>query len=266
MQGSLNWQKVNGQVLSSYGSLRFCINYRRLNAKTVPDTYLLRLDDCLDSLGDAAVFTTLDCNWGYWQVPIASEGRDKTTFTTHLGTLKHLRMPFGLRNAQATFQRALDIILSGVRWQTRLIYLDDVMIFYKDIASHLGHVDEILTLLRQAGITLKLKKCEFFQPRFHYLGHVITPRKLAVALNNAKAFAGCTFPRNLTQMGSFLGGANVNWRFIKNFSGIAKPWNSMLKKDAKPNWHEPTHKARDAFEFLKKQLVAPPVLDLPKRG
>ena len=252
------------------GSLRFCIDSRCLNAETVPDAYPLpRMDDHLDSLGDAAVFTTLDCNSGYWQVPIAPKDRDKTTFKTHLGTYRHLRMPFGLRNAPVTFQRALDTILSGVRWQTCLIYLDDMIIFFKDIKdikSHLGHVDEILTLLGQAGSTLKLKKCEFFQPRVDYLGHVITPGKLAVALENTKAFADCRFSRNMKQMRSFLGAANVYRRFIKNFSGIAKPLNSMLKKDAKPNWHEPTHEARAAFEFFKEQLVAPAVLALPKRG
>ena len=249
------------------GSLRVCIDYRRLNSKTVPDAYPLpRMEDCLDSHGDAAVSTTLDSNSGYWQVPIAHEDRDKTTFTTHLGTFRHLRTPFGLSNAPATFQRALDIILSGVRWQTCLIYLDDVIIFFKNIKSHLGHVDEILKLLGQAVITLKLKKCELFQPKVDYLRHVITPGRHAVALDNTKAFVDCTFPRNVTQMRSFLGAANVYRRFIKNFSGIAKSLNSMLKKDTKPNWHKPTQEARDAFEFLKKQLVAPPVLALPKRG
>ena len=147
-----------------------------------------------------------------------------------------------------------------------LIYLDDVILFSTDITSHLGHVDEILTLLGQARISLKLKKCEFFQPRVDYLGHVIIPGRLAVALENTKAFADCTFPRNVTQMRSFLGAANVYRRFIKDFSGIAEPLNSMLKKDAKPNWHEPTQEAREAFEYLKKQLVASPVLALPKRG
>ena len=157
------WASPVVSVPKKDGSLMFCIEYRRLNAKTVPDAYLLpHMDDCLDSLGDAAVFTTLDCNSGYWQVPIAPEDMDKTIFTTHLGTFRHLRMPFGLRNAPAMFQRALDIIFSGVRWQTCLIYLYDVTIFSKDITSHLGHVDEVLTLLAQAGITLKLKKCEFF--------------------------------------------------------------------------------------------------------
>ena len=261
------WASPVVPVPKKDGSLRFCIDLCRLNAKTVPDAYPLpRMDDCLDSLGDAAVFTTLDCNSGYWQVPIAPEDRDKTTFTTHLGTFRHLRMPFGLRNAPATFQRALDIILSGLRWQTCFIYLDDVIIFSKDIKSHLGHVDEILTLLAQAGITLELKKCEFFQPRVDYLCYVITPGQLAVALDDTKAFADCTFPRNVTQMRSFLEAANVYRRFIKNFSGTAKPFNSMLKKNAKPNWYEPTQEARDEFEFLKKQLVAPPVLALPKRG
>ena len=114
------------------GSPRFCIDYRRLNAKTEADLYPLpRMDDCLDLLGDAGIFSTFDCNSGYWQISVATEDRDKTTFITHMGTFRHVRMPFGLRNAQATFQRALDIILSGVRWQTSLIYLDDVIVFSK---------------------------------------------------------------------------------------------------------------------------------------
>ena len=90
------------------------------------------------------------------------EHRDKTTFITHMGTFGHMRMPFGIWNAPATFQRALDIILSGLRWQTCLIYLDDVIVFSKDTNEHVAHVDKVLTLLRSAGVSLKLKKCEFF--------------------------------------------------------------------------------------------------------
>ena len=142
------------------GSLRFCIDYKRLNAKTVADAYQLpRMDVCLDSLGDAGVFSTFDCNSGYWPIPVASEDRYKTTFTTHMGTFCHVRMPFGLRNAPATFQRALDIILSGLRWQTCLIYLDDVIVFSKDTKEQVAHVDQVLTLLRQAEVSLKLEKC-----------------------------------------------------------------------------------------------------------
>eukprot|EP00170_Pyropia_yezoensis_P000290 contig_1820_g291 len=96
------------------GSSRFCIDYRRLNERTVKDSYPLpRMDDCLDSLGEAGIFSTLDCNAGYWQIPVAPEDREKTTFTSHCGTFQCKRMPFGLCNAPATFQRAMDIILAG---------------------------------------------------------------------------------------------------------------------------------------------------------
>ena len=109
------------------------------------DTYPLpRMDECLDSLGEAKYFTTLDCNSGYWQIPIAKEDRNKTTFTCHDGTYRFLRMPFGLCNAPATFQRTVDILLSGYRWKTCLVYLDDVIIFSISIEEHLKHVDEVL--------------------------------------------------------------------------------------------------------------------------
>jgi hypothetical protein len=112
------------------GSLRFCVDYRKLNSITIPDTYPLpRMDECIDYLGDAAVFTTLDCNSGYWQIPVHPEDRDKTAFTSHYRIYRFLRLPFGLRNAPATFQKVIDIILSGVKWKTCLVYLDDVIVF-----------------------------------------------------------------------------------------------------------------------------------------
>ena len=224
------------------------------------------MDDCLDSLGDAGIFSTFDCNSGYLQIPVAPEDRDKTTFITHMGTFRHVRMPFRLRNAPATFQRALYIILSGVRWQTCLIYLDDVIVFSKNEKEHVAHVDEVLTLLRSAGTSLKLKKCEFFKPKVDYLGHVITPGKLAVATENTKAFEHAAFPRIATQVRSFLGAGNVYRRFVKNFSGITKPLNSMLKKDARPSWGNHGPDAVEAFETLKRKLISPPVLALLKRG
>jgi len=101
------------------GSPRFCIDYRQLNERTVRDSYPLpRMDDCLDSLGDAQFFSTLVCNAGYWQIPLAEEDMPKTAFTCHCGTYQCTRLPFGLCNAPATFQRAIDVILSGVKWQS----------------------------------------------------------------------------------------------------------------------------------------------------
>jgi hypothetical protein len=115
------WASPIVMVPKPGGSLRFCVDYRKLNAITVPDTYPLpRMDECIDSLVEAAIFTTLDCNSGYWQIPVDPADRDKTTFTSHYGICRFIRLPFGLRNATGTFQQAVDIILSGVKWKTCL--------------------------------------------------------------------------------------------------------------------------------------------------
>ena len=264
---STEWASPVVLVPKKDGSLRFCVHYRRLNAKTVADSYPLpRMDDCIDSLGDTAVFTTLDCNSGYWQIPVAPEDRDKTTFTTHMGTFRHLRMPFGLKGAPATFQHALDIILSGVRWQICIVYLDDVIVFSRTHEEHADHLDTFLSLLRTAGISLKLKKCSFFRPKVHYLGHVISPGKLSVADTAADAFKTFTFPRTLMQVRSFLGACNVYRRFVKGFAKIARPLTDMTRKDAEPDFDNPTEAQLQAFEDLKSKMIAPPILAPPRYG
>jgi hypothetical protein len=146
------------------GSLRFCVDYRKLNAVRTRDTYPLpRMDECIDSLGDARIFSTLDCNSGYWQIPVAPGDVEKTTFTCHEMTFQFTRMPFGLRNAPATFQRTVDIVLSGLKWKTCLVYLDDIIVFFHDPEEHTRHLDEVLGLLYGAGLSLKLAKCQFFR-------------------------------------------------------------------------------------------------------
>ena len=253
---STEWASPVVLVQKKDGSLRFCVDYRRLNAKTASDSYpLLRMDDCIDSLGDAAVFTTLDCKSGYWQISVAPEDRDKTKFTMHMGTSRHLRMPFGLKGAPATFQRAFNIILSGVRWQICLVYLDDFIVLSRSHGEHAKHLDTVLSLLRSAGISLKLKKCSFFQPKVHYLGHVISPGKLSVAEAAADAFKTFTFPRTLTQVRSFLGACNVYRRFVKGFAKIARPLSDMTHKDADPDFDNPTELQLQAFEALKERMV-----------
>jgi hypothetical protein len=113
------------------------------------------MDECIDSLGDAKIFTTLDCNSGYWQIPVRPEDREKTTVTSHEGLYWFLRIPFGLRNAPATFQRFVDIILSGITWKSCLVYLDDIIVFSKTPAEHMAHLDSVLHRLYRAGLALK---------------------------------------------------------------------------------------------------------------
>ena len=252
------------------GTNRFCIDFRRLNAMTIPDTYPLpRMDDCIDSLSNARVFSLLDALWGYWQILLAEADRDKTTFTSHMGTHRYLRMPFGLRNAPATFQRILDITLSGARWRFCLVYLDDVIVFSKDYEEHLDHLDHVLGLLKEAGIKLKLKKCFFFKEEVEYLGHRIRPGTLSVYTDSkaTKAVKDAQFPQTPTQMKAFLGSANVYRRFVKDFAKIASPLSDMLKKDSPVDWNNPivpTDGQQTAFEALKASLTSPPILGLPQ--
>lgn len=146
------------------------------------------MDDCTDFIGDARVFTTSDAESGYWKVKVPKIDRDKTTFTCLAGLFRFLRMPFGLRNAPATFQRALDIFLSNVKWLTAIVYIDDLFIYSRTVKEFFVHVRLVLKPLQEAGATFKLKKCVFLDQQVEYLGHVVSPGRLPVAKRNIQ---GC---------------------------------------------------------------------------
>ena len=175
-------------IPKSDGSMRFFVDYRRLNELTVQDSYpLLCMEDCLDSFGEAAFFTTVGCNSGYWKIPVAEEDRAKTAFTCHGGCFEFCRVPFGLSKATATFQRTVDMLLSGYGWRTCLVYLDDIILFSNTADEHVDHLRAVLTVLKEAGFSLKLKKCKFFAESADYFGHVIRPGRLEVATKNTEA-------------------------------------------------------------------------------
>jgi len=246
------------------GTLRFCVDYRRLNSVTIKDRYPLpRMEDCLDSLGDAEYFSTLDCNWGFWQIPMAQEDKEKTAFTTHAGTYQYKRMPFGLCNAPASYQRTLDILLMGIKWSSCLVYVDDVIIFSKNFKDHLSDVAEVLSILQKAGLSLNMRKCKFFSRTVDYLGHVVSPGRLEVATKNTTAITKAVYPRTQTEMRSFLGMCNVYRRFVPNFAHVAGPLNKYLMKGQGSILPEPTEEDSRAFELLKESLTSPPVLQLP---
>jgi hypothetical protein len=259
------WASPVVLVPKSDGSLRFCIDYRRLNAITVRDSYPLpRMDECIDSLGDAKIFSTLDCNSGYWQIPVHPEDRAKTTFTSHEGLYWFLRMPFGLRNAPATFQRFVDITLAGLTWKVCLVYLDDIIVFSRNAKEHMEHLDAVLHRLYRAGLSLNLKKCRFFKESVDYLGHVILPGKLAVAKKNTQALKTAKVPTTQSELRSFLGLCNVYRRFIRGFAKIAAPLNALLRKGESPALGELSTEQLAAFETLRSRLLDPPVLALPR--
>lgn len=119
------------------------------------------MDDTIDSLGDAKLFSGIDALQGFWKIPMASEDLPKTVLTMHKGMYKYVRMPFGLRNASATFQRNIDVILSGVKWRSCLCYLDDIIAFSSSFEQYLVDVDEVLGILRVANVQLNPSKCTF---------------------------------------------------------------------------------------------------------
>jgi len=261
------WASPVFVVLRKDGSPRFCVGYRRLNAVTKKDSYPIpRMEDCIDSLGDARVFSTLDCNAGYWQIPMAPEDIDKTAFPCHMGTYEYLKMAFGLTNSPATFQRALDIILSGMTWQTCLVYLDDFIVFSDTLENHMKALDEALTRLGWAGVTLKAKKCQFFQTSVEYVGHIISPGEMRVHNENLEVLAKVGHPRTKAQLRSFLGLCNVYRRFVANYARIAAPLNQLTTKAYGDTLPAFTETQAAVFTRLRDALLHPPVLALPRRG
>jgi len=208
------------------------------------------MEDCLDFLGDAQVFTSLKCTAGYWQVPLRKEDQEKTAFISHCGMYHWVSMPFGLTNAPATFQRALNIILSGLKWQICLFYLKDVIIFSANAKQHVKDVDTVLHRLREAGVTLHLEKCTWFSEEVEYLVHIVHPGQLHVHNKNVDALKHAKFSTTKTQLKSCLGMCNVYRRFVRDFSKRAKPLNALTRAEIQPDLTPPTDVAIAVFEDL----------------
>ena len=259
------WASPVVLVAKSDGTTRFCIDYRKLNTVTRKDQYPLpKLDEQIDSLGAANWFTTLDANSGYWQIPVAEADREKTAFVCHAGFYEFLRMPFGLCNAPATFQRAMDVILAGVRFDFALVYLDDIIVYSSTFEAHVKQVEKVLQLLKKAKVTLKLKKCRFAVREVEYLGHLIKPGRLEIKEANVRCLRETPFPKTKTQLRSFLGTCNVYRRFVPRFAQIAAPLSELTGSETPAELSPPTLDQCIAFESLRRALLSPEILMLPR--
>jgi len=249
------------------GTLRFCVEYRLLNVLNKKDSYPLpRMNDCIDSLGEDTIFSTLDFYAGYRQVAIAPESREKTAFVFHEGAYQCSRMPFGLTNASATFQRALDVIFSGGKWQSCLICVDDVIVYPKTEKEHIGHVDRVLRMLRDAGVTLHQPKGRFFRTTVEYLGQEINPGRFGVMDAHTRALREVHFPTTRTHVRSFVGTCNVFRRFVPSFTRMAAPLTDLMGSTARVLVPPDTPLQPQAFDRLKEAITTPPVLTHPRRG
>ena len=243
------------------GEFRFCVDYRRLNEATKKDAYPLpRIDETLDALGNAAWFSTLDLQSGFWQIPMKIADMEKTAFATHNGHWEFRVMPFGLANAPATFQRLMDLVLSGLHWTHCLVYLDDVIVFAPTEEEHLRRLDLVLERICKAGLTLKPSKCHWMKESVKFLGHIISGEGVKVDPAKIDSVRNFPVPKNATDVRSFLGLTSYYRRFIANFARRSKALAELTKKKRIFHW---TEEAQRSFEDLKSCLATAPILRCP---
>ena len=221
------------------------------------------MDDILDTLGNARFFTTLDLASGYWQVPLDDDAIPKTAFTTHKGLYEFVRMPFGLCNAPATFQRAMQSVLAGLEWRDCFVYIDDILIASATFEEHLQHLEQVFNRLRTANLRLKPKKCRFLCKEVKYLGHVISVHGVLPDPEKTNQVKSFPTPTDVTSVCRFLGLASYYRRFVPKFAKIAAPLHALLKKENAFEW---TTECTTAFNLLKDALTSSPVLVYPKFG
>ena len=259
------WTSAIVLVRKKDGSLRFCIDLHKLNSRMIKDAYSLpRIEESLDCLNGAILFTSLNLKAGYWQVEMEESSIPYTAFTVGpLGFYKCVHMPFGLTNAPATFQCLMESCLGDYHLKYCIIYLDDMIIFSKTPKEHISRLCKVFQKLGKAGLHLKPNKWEFFKDRLEYLGHVVSskgietnPKKIAPILNWPHS-------RNITQIRSFLGFCNYYRKFIKGYTQVAKPLYQLLTGEnakKKTNEVEWTEQCEQVFNKLREICSDTPIL------
>jgi len=206
-------------------------------------------------------FSTFDLRSSYHQVPVAECDADKTAFICLRAMHKFKAMPFGLCNARATFQRLMDIVMSGLHFHVCLIYLDDIIVFAGSLEQHLDRLVVVFERLHTAGLKLKPEKCLLLQKSVSFLGHVVSGQGIATDPSKIKLVAEWPTPRSLGDVRAFLGLAGYYRRFVTGFASIAGPLHAMMGKGKK---FLLTPEAQQSFDRLTVKLTSQPILAMPQ--
>ncbi len=250
------------------GSIRWCVDYRRLNNITRKDTFPLpNIEDNLARLSKSKIFSCVDGSGAFHVIEIRDQDRPKTAFSTPWGMFHYKRMPFGLTNGPASYSRLVQLVLHGIPQQAALPYLDDTIIHSRDLDEHFRNLRLVLLAHRKAGLKLQPSKCQLFQDKADYLGYRVSATGVSPQPDYVKLVADWPIPTNKTEARVFLGKVGYYRRFIRNYSKIARPWTDVTGKVEGESDKQPlevTAKMRASFQELKSHLCKAPILAYPQ--
>ena len=261
----LPWCYAVVLVQKKDGTLRFCIDFRGLNAHMKKDSYpILKCPETMESLVGAQYFSTIDLKSGFWQVKVSEDSRQYMVFRVgSMGVYKFLHMPYGLCNAPAMFQHLMQNCLGELNLSFGMVYLDDVIVYSETLEDHFTWLQAIFDCFTHHGLKLKPTKCHFFKEEIMYLGHEISAKGMLPGQKGVEEIAQMGTPTMYTGVRKFIRAVGYFHRFIKNFTRISKPLNDLLGCGNSKLKNHPvslTTATKEAFYTLKKKCAMAHVL------
>ena len=254
------WESPVVMIKKPDGSLRFCIDFRKLNKVMEKDVYPLpNIDLVLRKFNGCKYFSKIDFTSGFFQIKIDENDRKYTAFSTRRGKFQFKVLPQGFTNSSSIFQRTMNLILSGLSWEYLLVYVDDILVFSKTIDDHLAHLTSLFTKLREYKLIVKISKCEFASKELLFLGHIISGEGIRTDPRKCTVIARSNVPQNLGEVRTFLGATGYYRKFIERYSDLAKP----LRELANGNKWYWTDIEQESWQNLKSKLCKAPILAHP---
>jgi len=240
---------------------RFCVDFRALNAVTKFDPYPLPIfEEASAALHGSKYFSVLDCYCGFWQVGIKEDHKELTGFSVPSGHYEFNRLPFGLSNSPANFQRLMDTVLKNLVGTELFVFVDDVVVYSSSAEEHAARLEHVLSRFADANLQLHPDKCAFAQSQVQYLGYVLSENGVSASPEKVTAVRKYPTPKNVRDVRAFLGLSSFYRRLVPRFAELAKPLTMLTRKDREFSWGPSQQKA---FDGLKDRLCTTPVLAYP---